>query len=51
VCVVEVVEKKNQGILSVAKLLRDSKKDKYVAKTFENNYLSVTVFAAGLYYE
>lgn len=51
VCIVQIVEKKNQGVLSVAKLLRDLKKDKYVESKFENTNLMAAVMVGALYYE
>ncbi|XP_026814540.1 tctex1 domain-containing protein 2-like [Rhopalosiphum maidis] len=51
VCIVEIGEKKDQGIMSIARLLRDFNKDKYVYSNFENHHLFATIMVGAFYYE
>ncbi|XP_025209265.1 tctex1 domain-containing protein 2-like [Melanaphis sacchari] len=51
VCIVQIVEKRSQGMLSKVKFLRDLTKDKYVKTKFENNNLVATIVVGALYYE
>ncbi|KAL5242837.1 hypothetical protein ACI65C_010247 [Semiaphis heraclei] len=51
VCIVGIVEKKSQGVLSEVKFLRDINKDKYVKTKFENNNLVATIVVGGFYRE
>ncbi|CAI6349706.1 unnamed protein product [Macrosiphum euphorbiae] len=51
VCIVEIGEKKCQGIMSIARFLRDFNKDKYVYSNFENHNLFATIMVGAFYYE
>lgn len=51
VCIVQIVEKRNQGVLSILRFLRDLEKDKYVESYFENIYLYASVAVGAMYYE
>ncbi|XP_025204332.1 tctex1 domain-containing protein 1-like [Melanaphis sacchari] len=51
VCIVEIGEKKDQGIMSIARFLRDFNKDKYVYSNFENHNLFATIMVGAFYYE
>lgn len=51
VCIVEIGEKKGQGVTSIARFLRDFNKDKYVYSNFENHHLFATVMVTAFYYE
>ncbi|XP_050522171.1 dynein light chain Tctex-type protein 2B-like isoform X2 [Daktulosphaira vitifoliae] len=51
VCIVDIGEKKGQGVMSIVRFLRDSNKDKYIVKTYENNFLFVSIMIGALYYE
>ncbi|KAF0752160.1 tctex1 domain-containing protein 2-like [Aphis craccivora] len=51
VCIVGIVEKKSQGVISKVKFLRDITKDKYVKTKFENNNLVATIVVGALYFE
>ncbi|XP_050441524.1 dynein light chain Tctex-type protein 2B isoform X2 [Adelges cooleyi] len=51
VCIVEIGEKKGQGVMSITRSLRDFKKDKYVHKNFENYHLFATILVGAFYYE
>ncbi|XP_060838468.1 dynein light chain Tctex-type protein 2B-like [Rhopalosiphum padi] len=51
VCIVGIVEKRSQGVISKVKFLRDITKDKYVKTKFENNNLVATIVVGALYHE
>lgn len=51
VCIVGIVEKRSQGVISKVKFLRDITKDKYVKTKFENNNLVATIVVGALYFE
>ncbi|XP_003242459.1 tctex1 domain-containing protein 2-like [Acyrthosiphon pisum] len=51
VCIVGIVEKKSQGVLSKVKFLRDISRDKYVKTKFENNNLVATIVVGAFYHE
>jgi len=51
VCIVGIVEKKSQGMLSKVKFLRDVSRDKYVKTKFENNNLVATIVVGAFYHE
>ncbi|CAI6344423.1 unnamed protein product [Macrosiphum euphorbiae] len=51
VCIVGIVEKKSQGVLSEVKFLRDISRDKYVKTKFENNFLVATIVVGAFYHE
>ncbi|XP_050528092.1 dynein light chain Tctex-type protein 2B-like [Daktulosphaira vitifoliae] len=51
VCVVDIGEKKGQGIISIARFLRDFSKDKYLFRNFENHFLFITVMVGAFYFE
>lgn len=51
VCIVKIVEKKSQGMLSKVKFLRDVSRDKYVKTKFENNNLVATIVVGAFYHE
>lgn len=50
-CIVEIGEKKGQGVTSIARLLRDFDKDKYVCSNFENHHLFATIMVGAFYYD
>ncbi|XP_015365278.1 PREDICTED: tctex1 domain-containing protein 1-like [Diuraphis noxia] len=51
VCIVGIMEKKSQGVLSEVKFLRDINRDKYVKTKFENNNLVATIVVGAFYHE
>lgn len=50
-CIVEIIEKQSQGILSIVRFLRDIKVDKFVKGSFENNNFLAAILVAAIYYE